>query len=49
MDRRKYMSDREILKKYIGLSNTCLHKDEKEKGRSYGYVIQIQGCIQFKT
>ena len=37
------MSDREILEKYINLSNTCLHKEEK--GRSYGYVIQIQGCF----
>ena len=25
------MSDREILEKYIDLSNTCLHKEEKEK------------------
>ena len=25
------MSDREILEKYIDLSNTCLHKEEKGK------------------
>ena len=25
------MSDREILEKYIDLSNSCLHKGEKEK------------------
>ena len=31
MDERKYMSDREIIEKYIDLSNTCLHKGEKEK------------------
>ena len=31
MDERKYMSDREILEKYIDLSNTCLHKEEKEE------------------
>ena len=27
---RKYMSDREILEKYVDLSNTCLHEEEKE-------------------
>ena len=25
------MSDREILEKYIDLSNSCLHKEEKEE------------------
>ena len=25
------MSDREILEKYIDLSNTCLHEEEKEE------------------
>ena len=30
MDERKYMSDGEILEKYIDLSNSCLHKEEKE-------------------
>ena len=39
MDARKYMTDREILEKYINLDNTCL--TEKEKRRGYGYVIQI--------
>ena len=29
-DERKYISDREILEKYIDLSNTCLHEEEKE-------------------
>ena len=29
-DERKYMSDREILRKYINLDNTCLMEDEKE-------------------
>ena len=28
---RKYMSDREKLEKYIDLSNTCLHEEEKEE------------------
>ena len=31
MDERTYMSDREILDKYIDLSNSCLHKEEKEE------------------
>ena len=31
MDERKYMSDREILEKYIDLSNSCLHKVEREE------------------
>ena len=30
-DERKYMSDKEILKKYINLDNTCLMEDEKEE------------------
>ena len=30
-DERKYMSDREILRKYINLDNTCLIEDEKEE------------------
>ena len=29
-DERKYMSDREILRKYLNLDNTCLTEDEKE-------------------
>ena len=30
-DERKYMSDREILRKYINLDNTCLTEDDKEE------------------
>ena len=30
MDKRKYMTDREILEKYINLNNTCLTEKEKE-------------------
>ena len=30
-DERKYMSDMEILRKYIHLDNTCLTEDEKEE------------------
>ena len=29
-DERKYMPDREILKKYIDLNNTCLHEEKEE-------------------
>ena len=36
-DKRKYMSDREILKKYINLDNTCLTKGEKEEVMSMLY------------
>ena len=31
MDERKYMSDREILEKYIYLDNTCLIEEEKKE------------------
>ena len=30
-DERKYMSDREILRKHMNLDNTCLMEDEKEE------------------
>ena len=30
-DERKYMSDEEILRKYIHLDNTCLSRKEKEE------------------
>ena len=30
-DERKYMSDEEILRKYINLYNTCLNRKEKEE------------------
>ena len=30
-DERKCMSDREILRKYINLDNTCLMEDEKQE------------------
>ena len=32
-DKRKYMTDREILDKYINLDNSCLTKSEKEQVR----------------
>ena len=30
-DKRKYMSDEEILRKYINFENTCLSRKEKEE------------------
>ena len=36
-DERKYMSDREILEKYIDLDNSCLTKWEKKEVRSLIY------------
>ena len=37
MDKRKYMTDREILDKYVNLDNSCLMKIEKEKVRDLLY------------
>ena len=31
MDERKYMSDRDILEKYINLDNSCLTEEEMKK------------------
>ena len=36
-DKRMYMSDREILRKYMNLDNTCLTEDEKEEVMSMLY------------
>ena len=36
-DERKYMSDREILGKYVNLDNSCLTKPEKEQVRDLLY------------
>ena len=36
-DERKYMSDREILRKYINLDNTWLSKNEKEEAMNMLY------------
>ena len=37
MDERKYMSDREILEKYIDLNNTCLQEKEEVMDMLYRY------------
>ena len=36
-DKRKYMTDREILDKYVNLDNSCLTKVEKEEVRNLLY------------
>ena len=36
-DKRKYMTDREILDKYVNLDNSCLTKVEKEQVRDLLY------------
>ena len=36
-DKRKYMTDREILDKYVNLDNSCLTKIEKEQVRDLWY------------
>ena len=40
-DGRKYMTDREILDKYIYLDQSCLTESEKKEVRD----LQIQACI----
>ena len=37
MDKRKYMTDREILDKYVNLNSSCLTKMEKEQVRDLLY------------
>ena len=37
MDERKYLSDREILEKYVDLNKTGLHKEEKEEAMDMLY------------
>ena len=39
-DERKYMTDKEILEKYIDLDKSCLMK--REKKRSNGHAVQVQ-------
>ena len=36
-DKRKYMTDREILDKYVNLDNSCLTKIEKKQVRDLLY------------
>ena len=39
-DERKYMSDREILRKYINLDKTCLLEEEKEEVMNMLYTYK---------
>ena len=41
-DERKYMTDREILDKYMNLNNSCLTKAERAGKR---FIVPIQRCI----
>ena len=40
-DERKYMSDREMLEKYIDLSNMCLQEEEKDEVMDMLYKIKM--------
>ena len=42
-DERKYMTDREILEKYVNLDNSCTDQDRENTGERL--AIQIQRCI----
>ena len=42
-DERKYMTDKEILDKYIDLDKSCLTESEKIEVRDID--LKIQGCI----
>ena len=43
------MSDREILEKYIDLSNTCLHEEEKEEVVDVLYKYKDPFSLRDKT
>ena len=38
-DERKYMTDGEILEKYINLDNMCITEKEKDDGRNFCHAI----------
>ena len=40
-DERKYMTDREIVDKYVNLDNSSLTKAEKEQVRNLLYSIKM--------
>ena len=42
-DERKYMTDREILEKYINLDNICLTEEERKK--LWTCYINIKKCL----
>ena len=45
-DERKYMTDSEILEKYINLDNSCLTESEKVQLREM--IYKYKGSVQFK-
>ena len=56
-DERKYMTDREILNKYINLNNSCLNKEEKRKvmdmlykyREAFGLRDEIGTCLNIEV
>ena len=42
MDERKYMSDREILEKFINVENMCLTVEEKKEVMDMLYKYNVQ-------
>ena len=56
-DKRKYMSDREILEKYINLDNTCLTEDEKREVmdmlyryiEAFSFRDEIGTCSKYRS
>ena len=48
MDKRKYMTDKEILDKYVNLDNSCLTKAEKEKVRDLLYQYKDEFSLRDK-
>ena len=48
-DKRKHMTDREILDKYVNLDNSCLTKAEKEQVRDLLYQYKDAFSLRDKT
>ena len=48
MDKRKYMSDREILEKYINLDNSCFTKEEKKEVMDMLYKYKEDSSLRDK-
>ena len=48
-DERKYMTDREILDKYIDLESSCLTRKEKQKLRNLIYEYKDAFCLRDET
>ena len=48
MDKRKHMTDREILDKYVNLDNSCLTKAEKEQVRDLLHQYKDAFSLRYK-